>query len=319
MTVAICLLLYSLVITVFAPRLLVRLTRAGVAPRLGIVAWLTAAGTVLASWAAATVTLSAELLRNWRQPGVLFTACVTTLHDIAAGEAGVLLQSGLVALAVMASVALASLAWRWGRAVARARSCTHRHASMARVVGRRMAGHDAVVLDAPERAAYCVAGRPDTIVVTSAALDALDHDHLAAVLAHERAHLRGRHHVLLAATRGLATTLPGIRLFTTAASEVATLLEICADDVAVRRNDPRTVLGALLALSGGASIPAGAMGAAGVGVLARAERLAEPPSSARRARQRLLLSAFTLLVMTGPALTALLTARGVASCFPGIA
>lgn len=319
MTVAICLLLYSLVITVFAPRLLVRLTRAGVAPRLGIAAWLMAAGTVLASWAAATVVLAVELLRNWRQPGALFTACVTTLHSIAAGETGVFLQIGLVALTVIAGAALASLAWRWGRAVVRARSCTHRHASMARVVGRRMAGHDAVVLDAPECAAYCVAGRPDTIVVTSAALAALDDDHLAAVLAHERAHLSGRHNLLLAATRGLATTLPGIALFTTAASEVATLLEVCADDVAVRRNDPRAVLGALLVLSSGASVPAAAMGATGVGVLTRAERLAEPPSSGRRVRLRLLLSAFTLLVMTGPALTALLAARGVASCLPGIA
>lgn len=318
MTVAICLLLSSLLVTVFAPCLLVRLTRAGVAPRLGIAAWLMAAGTVLASWTAATVAVVVELLRNWTQPQAILTACVTTLQEVAAGKAGMLLQSGLVALTTLAVVALAVLVWRWGRSVLRARTHTHRHASMARVVGWRMTAVDAVVLDGPERVAYCVAGRPHTIVVSSAALAALDEHHLQAVLAHERAHLTGRHHLLLAATRGLATTLPRIELFTTAAAEVAKLLEICADDAAVRRHHPRTVLGALLTLSGAASIPAGALGAAGVGVLARAERLAEPPSPVRRARIRFLLSAVTLLVMTGPVLTTLFAARGVASCWPGI-
>lgn len=319
MTIAICLLLYSLVVAVFAPRLLTRLTRAGVAPRLGIAAWLMAIGSVLASWVVATVALMVELLRNWAQPGELLTACVTTLRGVAAGEAGVLLQFGLLVLTAIAVAALAVLAWRWGRSLLRARTHTHRHASMARVVGRRMAGLDAVVLDAPERVAYCVAGRPHTIVVSSAALEALDEDHLEAVLAHERAHLSGRHHLLLAATRGLATNLPRIELFTTAASEVAKLLEICADDAAVRKHNPRTVLGALLTLSVGAAIPTGALGATGVGVLARAERLAEPPSPAKRARTRALLSGITLLVMTGPVFTGLLAARGIASCLPGIA
>lgn len=319
MTVAVCLLLYSLVVVVFTPRLLARLTRAGVAPRLGIVAWLTAIGSVVASWLVAAVALMVELLRTWSQPGEILTACVSTLRGVAAGEAGVLLQCGLAALSAGAVGAVALLAWRWGRSLLRARTRTHRHASMARVVGRRVAGLDAVVLDAPERVAYCVAGRPHTIVVTSAALDALDEDHLAAVLAHERAHLTGRHHLLLAATRGLATSLPRVGLFTSAAAEVAKLVEICADDVAARRHDSSTVLGALLTLSGAAPIPSGALGATGVGVLARVQRLAEPPASARRARIRLLLSAITLLVLTGPALTALSAARGVASCFPGTA
>src|SRR5260370_1178978 len=100
------------------------------------------------------------------------------------------------------------------------------HARMARLVGRRVLGRDAVVLDAPERVAYCVAGRPHTIVVTSAALAALDERHLDAVLAHERAHLVGRHHLLLALTRSLAAILPTVALFRTGAAEVARLLEM---------------------------------------------------------------------------------------------
>ena len=49
-------------------------------------------------------------------------------------------------------------------------------------------------------AAYCVAGRQPTVILTTAAVQALDPGQLDAVLAHERAHLAGRHHRLLALT-----------------------------------------------------------------------------------------------------------------------
>lgn len=318
MTVAVCLLLYSLVVAVFGPRLLVRLTPTGVAPRLGVAAWLMAIGSVAVSWIVAAVALTVEVLHSWGRPGMLLNACVTTLRDVATGETGVLLQYGMLALTALAAVAVACMTWRWSRSVLRARTHTHRHARAARMIGRRLPGLDAVVLDAPERVAYCVAGRPHTIVITSGALQALDDDHLGAVLAHERAHLTGRHHLLLAATRGLAATLPGIELITTGAAEIARLLEMCADDSAARRYGPRTVLGALIALSGTAPIPAGALGATGLGVLARAERLAEPPRPTQRARMRLLLGALVLLLLTGPVLTSLLAARDIASCVPWV-
>lgn len=77
------------------------------------------------------------------------------------------------------------------------------------MIGRRIDGVDAVVVDAAERAAYCVAGHPDTVVVTSAALDSLTDRNLQAVLAHERAHLAGRHHHVLAFVRALAVAIPG--------------------------------------------------------------------------------------------------------------
>ncbi|MFI6048194.1 M48 family metalloprotease [Nocardia sp. NPDC051321] len=67
-------------------------------------------------------------------------------------------------------------------------------------------------MDAPEPAAYCVAGRPHTIIVTTAALGALDAAQLDAVIAHEHAHLAGRHPQLLTLIRALATTLPRLAL-----------------------------------------------------------------------------------------------------------
>jgi len=316
MTVAICLLLYGLAVAVFGPRLLARLTRAGAAPRLGVAAWLLAIGSVAASWVAAAAALATDLVRNWGRPTELLDACVTTLHGVASGQAGAFLQAGMFALAGFAAAALVSLAWRWSRAMLRARAHNHRHARMARVIGRRLPGLDAVILDAPERVAYCAPGRPHTVVITTGALDALDDQHLRAVLAHERAHLTGNHHLLVAATRALANALPRISLFTNGAGEIATLLEMCADDTAARSHGPTTVLDALLALSGAAPIPTGTLGAGSVGVLARAERLAETPPPPPPAQGPRLLSGLIALLLTGPAVTTVLAARGMASCLP---
>ncbi|WP_350247658.1 M48 family metalloprotease [Rhodococcus sp. D-6] len=89
-------------------------------------------------------------------------------------------------------------AWRICRGVQRRRARTHEHAHLARMVGRRIPDLDAVVIDSEERVAYCIAGRERSVVITRGALAVLDPRQLAAVLAHERAHLGGR---LLAGAR----------------------------------------------------------------------------------------------------------------------
>jgi Zn-dependent protease with chaperone function len=316
MSIAACLLLYSFAVAALGPRPLVKWTRTGAAPRLGIAAWLVAIGSVLASWVAAAAFLAAELVRDWSQPGRIISSCFVVLQVVATGGAGIVLQIGLFLLATLAAVAMAVLAYRLGRSLLRARTRTHDHARMARSAGRPIEGSEAVVLDASERVVYCVAGRPNTIVVTSGALAALDDRHLAAVLAHERAHLAGRHHLLLAATRGLATVLPRVTLVTTGAAETARLLEMCADDAAVRSHGSRTVLGALLNLSGAGPLPAHTLGATGVGLVARAERLLEPPSLAQRWRTRLFLIAVAAFLVVGPLLAGYLAAAGIALCDP---
>lgn len=315
MSVAACLLLYSFAVAVLAPRLLVRLTHAGAAPRLGVAAWLAAIGSVVGSWAVAAGFLAAELVRDWSRPRqTLLSSCFAQLRAVATGDYGVGVQIGLFLLSGFAALAVTVLLARLGRSLLRARTTTHEHARMARLAGRHDVGLDVVVLDVPERAAYCVAGRPHTIVLTRGAMAALDEHHLDAVLSHERAHLAGRHHLLLALTRGLAAILPRIELVTTGAAEVARLLEMCADDAAARTHGRRTVLQALLALSGAAPVPAGALGASGVGVVARAKRLAEPPEPARRLRVRLLLGITAALITVGPLLAGALAATGVALC-----
>jgi Zn-dependent protease with chaperone function len=314
MSVACCLLVYSFAVAVLGPRLLVGLTGTGVAPCLGVATWLAVIGTVIVSWAAAGAFLLGELVRDWNHPDRTFDTCLAALRSLALGNHGVLVQVPLLMLTSFAALALTVLAATLARSLVRARASTHEHARMARLAGRPVTGREAVVLDAAERVAYCVAGHPDTIVVTSAALDALDDRHLGAVLSHERAHLAGRHHLLLALTRALATTLPQLRLFTTGAVEVAQLLEMCADDAAARTHGSPTVLEALLTLSTGTPVPATALSASGVGVLARAHRLATPPGPILRWRVRLLLSTITVLVLTGPVITGLLAASGMSFC-----
>ncbi len=319
MSVATCLLLYSFTVAVLGPRLLARVTRAGVAPRLGVTAWLIAISSVVVSWALAAAFLTGELVRNWHQPGrAVLSACFTLLRDLTLGRHGGFVQIGLLVLAACAVTAVAVLAWRLGHSVLRAQASTRQHARAARIVGRQIDGVDAVVLDAPQLLAYCVSGRPNTIVITSATVTTLDARHLDAVLSHERAHLAGRHHLILALTGGLATVLPRLELVTLGAAEVARLLEMCADDAAARTHGPATVLGALLALSGATPIPSSALGATGVGVLARATRLATPPRPAQRIQARLALTAVSALLVVGPLLTVLLTATGVAMCGPMI-
>jgi Zn-dependent protease with chaperone function len=317
MSAAICLLLYSFAVATLSPWVLLGLTRAGTEPRLGVVAWLAAMVSVVASWVTATALLIVSLTRNWDQPGRLATACFAALRRVVDGGSGALLQVGPFIVTMAAASALSTLCWRSGRSLWRTRTLSRGHAERARVIGRRIDGVDAVVVDAPERAAYCVAGRPDTIVVTSAALNALTERHLQAVLAHERAHLTGHHHHVLAFARALAAAIPGVTLFSTGAREIARLLEMAADDTAARSHGSLTLLDALLALSLGALAPRGAIAAAGTDVLARAERLAAPFAARNQWTARLLLTATTLLIAGGPLIPVALAAVGATWCYPG--
>lgn len=316
MSVAACLLAYSVVMCVMGPRLLTRSTRDGAAPRLAVLTWLATICSVVAAWIVAVAFLVGELLRDWKQPGRIASACVAALRHVAAGDSGMVLQSGLLALTFGAVAAIGMATWCLSKSLLRARRLAHRHARDARIVGRRIHGMEAVVLDSPERVAYCVAGRPNTIVVTTATLEALDGRQLDAVLAHERAHLAGHHHQILAVTRALAGIAARVKLFTVGEREIARLLEMCADDAAARRHGTQTLLDALTAVCGSAPLPRGALGATGVDVLARAERLADPVGRSARCRTRLVLSAVTLVVVGGLLLTGLLAITGFALCNP---
>jgi hypothetical protein len=86
------------------------------------------------------------------------------------------------------------------------------------------------------------AGLPSRIIVSIGALTRLDDDELAAALAHERAHIARRHHLILAFAElcyALARLLPGTR---TASSELRFHLERDADAWALRHDHDRLAL-----------------------------------------------------------------------------
>lgn len=121
---------------------------------------------------------------------------------------------------------------------------------------------DVCVLDHPIPIAYCVPASTRPIVVSSGALEQLENGELQAVLAHERAHLRHRHHLILTVVDALAAALAWLPTFRAARRHLPLLLEMTADDVAARRWGCRTVATALRKLAIAPS-PAGGLAAGG--------------------------------------------------------
>jgi Zn-dependent protease with chaperone function len=140
----------------------------------------------------------------------------------------------------------------------------------------------ALVVDHPAAAAYCVPGLRSAIVISAGALDLLDQAELAAVLAHERAHLRERHDLVLLPFTALLRAFRWSHAACRAHQAVALLVEMHADDRALRQRPARELATALLRVgaAGGGRAPSGALAAAATGpegdVTARVIRLLRP-------------------------------------------
>jgi Peptidase family M48 len=138
----------------------------------------------------------------------------------------------------------------------------------------------ALVVDYPSAAAYCLPGlrSGSRIVVSVGALELLGRGELAAVLAHERAHLRERHDLVLLPFTALRRAFPRSATCTGAHHAVALLVEMLADDRAVGAGPARELVSALVRFgtAGACPAPAGALAAAEGEVAARVARLVQP-------------------------------------------
>jgi Zn-dependent protease with chaperone function len=290
MTPALIMLGYAAALAWLGPAPLARLTAAGVNARLGLTVWFVAMSSALASAVVAVSFLVRTAVDGWpRFAGTICQSvtggpCPPQLYRSAIFEASVAAASALAVLTVIA------LTWRYGRSVHGDRRRASEHAQAARITGRRFPGtgiplSTAVVLETPRPAVYCVPGRPATIVLTTGALAVLDQPQLLAVLAHERAHLAGRHHLLVTLGKAARAGFPGVPLFTRGADEVARLAEMRADDVAARRSGRETLLQALVAMGTGRPLaaPSTSLAATGGAVTVRVRRLLDPPSGTSRA------------------------------------
>ena len=136
----------------------------------------------------------------------------------------------------------------------------------------------ALVVDYPSAAAYCLPGLRSQIVVSVGTLELLGRGELAAVLAHERAHLRERHDLVLLPFIALLRAFPKSATCTDAHRAVALLIEMLADDHALRARPARELASALVRFgtAGTCPAPAGTLAAGEGEVAARVTRLMLP-------------------------------------------
>jgi Zn-dependent protease with chaperone function len=163
----------------------------------------------------------------------------------------------------------------------------------------------ALVVDYPAAAAYCLPGIRSQIVVSVGTLDLLAPAELFAVLAHERAHLRARHDLVLIPFTSLRRAFPRSGVVTRAQRAVALLVEMMADDrallargLAARGLLARELATALLRFgtAGTDGAPVGALAVAEGELTARVNRLLTPPQPLPRPAQAAVILAAVVLV-----------------------
>jgi Zn-dependent protease with chaperone function len=293
MNIAVCVLLYGAALTWLGPPMLARLTSTGASPRLALTVWLTAMALVGLAWIVTGAGLLLEIL------GIHIAKPERFCVDMAlgAGHLGWAGGAALDAVTAAASAVTIIVVLRVFLAAYRFWQRSREHAHTARLLGAPAYWAETVVVTSPVATAYCVAGRPDAIVVTTGALAALSDAELAAVLTHEQAHLRGRHPQLLILFRALATSMPRLPLFTRGFEHVGRLLEMRADDIAAQRHGRQALLGGLLRLAGAFPAGATAVGAAETAVLERVARLVAPAGVRAQLPERIALTA-TLVALT---------------------
>ena len=121
--------------------------------------------------------------------------------------------------------------------------------------------------------AYCVPGVHPRIVLSEGTLQLLGPGEIAAVIAHERGHVHERHGLVMLPMLGLKNLFRWIPYARLAPREIATLLEMSADDYSARRYDPLTLAGALVDMAASGCAPRCALSAAGSDVPRRVSRL----------------------------------------------
>jgi Zn-dependent protease with chaperone function len=184
---------------------------------------------------------------------------------------------------VLAVALLALLCWVLAAACAAVLRTRRRQRALLALLARGdPKAPGALVLDHPAAAAYCLPGLRSRIVISAGTLDLLDQAELAAVLAHERAHIRERHDLVLLPFTALCRAFPRCGVTFRAQHAVALLVEMLADDRARRARPARELATALMrfGVAGASAPPSGALAAApadGQGdVVTRVVRLLEP-------------------------------------------
>lgn len=142
------------------------------------------------------------------------------------------------------------------------------------VPGDPLSARDVRMLEVDQPMAYCLPGLRQRVVVSEGTVARLRRDELDAVISHERAHLRARHDLILEAFIAVHEAFPRFVRSRSALGAVQLLVELLADDTAIRCAG-RKQLGRALVACADSVAPRGAMAIGGPSTLTRVQRLVD--------------------------------------------
>ncbi|MFC4467663.1 M56 family metallopeptidase [Streptomyces xiangluensis] len=293
---------YTAAVGFLAPRLMLRGNWQHRTPALAAAVWhaLAVSFSIGAALAAYSLAVPAEHLHAGLL-GLLHTCGVdvgTTRPDPDTADRLAVGAPAAIGIALVASFAFHVL---------RARRVRTEHREAVDLVGRRSTRLSATVLPYGVPAAYCLPGRDPRIVISDAAERELSAEQLAAVLEHEQAHIVGRHHLFLAAVEAFHSVFRWLPLARHTREQTALLLEMAADDRALRSHSHEALATAMYEMAA-ARTPKGALAAGGQNVLIRLQRVLGP----HKAPHPALRGSAAAAVVTVPLLPLLL------ACPPGM-
>lgn len=245
MTVSLAMFIGAVVIGTSMPAQLRRLrTNNKVEPSILITAWLLSVVGVLAAAALGIILL---LVPGHGVPGTLAAALNDCWSAVRHGMSPRLEElSGAIGALMLVALALRLLFIGWRLARQHARGRTERLAVL-RLAARTEHGSPQILWLAHDQPlAFSMAGRPHYLVATEGLGRHLTGAQVDAVLEHERAHLRGRHHLLITFADVLGAGLPFLPLMREAPGALRELVEMAADAAAARRCGSENVRSALL-------------------------------------------------------------------------
>ena len=294
MLLTMALVAYSCAIGVLGPRLMRACYGRTDSPRVELATWLL----LVASWTVSVVSVGLSVIAsssNGHGLAGLIHACkyavmnLIVIHDWRQAPQTIAL---LAVIAFLVRIATVGLGYRWRVHHDRAK----RQRTVRLLAGpSHVGGYDLFTVPSSRVAAYCLPGRPAAIVLTRGAEKQLSEAERTAVIAHEIAHLNGRHHLYLGLASTMTFAFPFVPLLNHASNEIARLVERIADDRAGQRHGRRTVAEAIatMAISGSTAslAPTGTLRATGTDVPARVKRLLRPIHRTPALRHRRILAA----------------------------
>jgi Zn-dependent protease with chaperone function len=280
----------ALVLSGPVPAMLARATWPTRAPRAAIVLWQAIALAAVLSAFSAGIAIASRLF----VPGPDGRPTATITSEIEA--LGWPLWTAYVTVFAVTLVIGARLTYAVVQVAIATRRRRAHHRMVVDLVGKSQGTH-LRILDVEQPLAYCLPGVRSRVVVSEGALNTLADNEMAAILTHERAHLRARHDLVLEMFTAVHAAFPRFVRSAHALHAVRLLIELLADDAAVRAAGPTPLARALVACASGHT-PSGALAAGGPTTVLRVRRLGGQPNSRALAATAYLAAAAVLVVPT---------------------